>query len=188
MKFADINKKFSEVVADYMAKGYTINTATMSGSQGEVAKVDFTDGKVIIRVLLKSFSDWRNDTEGYEIIVGKNTDKVKIHDADRLGNTIWNEHLEVIATIRFYQIGRYGTDCFGTEEEAKAATEIRQARWIAKRTSSKSEDITDKAMAIAKKYIRRQIGIKRVYDSKVKVARKDGQYVITYCDKSYRLR
>ena len=29
MKFADINKRFTEIVAEYIAKGYTINTKTM---------------------------------------------------------------------------------------------------------------------------------------------------------------
>lgn len=40
MKYADINKRFSEIVTEYLNKGYTFNTATMGGSQGEVAKVD----------------------------------------------------------------------------------------------------------------------------------------------------
>lgn len=35
MKYIDINQKFTAKVAEYIAKGYTINTATMSGSQGE---------------------------------------------------------------------------------------------------------------------------------------------------------
>lgn len=52
MKYIDINQKFTAKVAEYIAKGYTINTATMSGSQGEVAHVDLTDGKQVVRVLL----------------------------------------------------------------------------------------------------------------------------------------
>ncbi len=47
MKYIDINQKFTAKVAEYIAKGYTINTATMSGSQGEVAHVDLTDGKQV---------------------------------------------------------------------------------------------------------------------------------------------
>lgn len=52
MKYIDINQRFTAKVAEYIAKGYTINTATMSGSQGEVAHVDLTDGKQVVRVLL----------------------------------------------------------------------------------------------------------------------------------------
>ena len=55
MKFADINKRYTEIVNEYIAKGYTINTATMSGSQGEIAKIDFTDGTEIIRIRVASF-------------------------------------------------------------------------------------------------------------------------------------
>lgn len=50
MKYIDINQKFTAKVAEYIAKGYTINIATMSGSQGEVAHVDLTDGKQVVRV------------------------------------------------------------------------------------------------------------------------------------------
>lgn len=61
MKYIDINQKFTAKVAEYIAKGYTINTATMSGSQGEVAHVDLTDGKQVVRVLLDSLvSSLRN--------------------------------------------------------------------------------------------------------------------------------
>ena len=58
MKYIDINQKFTAKVAEYIAKGYTINTATMSGSQGEVAHVDLTDGRQVVRVLLDSFTEY----------------------------------------------------------------------------------------------------------------------------------
>lgn len=32
MKFADINRQFTEIVAGYLKAGYTFNTATMGGS------------------------------------------------------------------------------------------------------------------------------------------------------------
>ena len=52
MKYADINRRFTEIVAEWLAKGYSINTASMSGSQGETAKIDLTDGKEIVRILV----------------------------------------------------------------------------------------------------------------------------------------
>lgn len=45
MKYIDINRKFTETVSSYIAQGYIINTASMSGSQGEVAHIDLTNGK-----------------------------------------------------------------------------------------------------------------------------------------------
>lgn len=57
MKYIDINRKFTETVSSYIAQGYIINTASMSGSQGEIAHIDLTDGKQIVRVLLDSFTE-----------------------------------------------------------------------------------------------------------------------------------
>ena len=106
MKYIDINKKFTAKVAEYIAKGYTINTATMSGSQGEVAHVDLTDGKQVVRVLLDSFTEYDsfNSLSGLEIVVGTPADKVVPYDTARY-NTIWNNRLEVIESERFYEIG-----------------------------------------------------------------------------------
>lgn len=64
MKYADINKRYTEIVSEYMAAGYTLNSSTMSGSQGEIASIDLTDGKAIIRVLVSRFNDWRLERQG----------------------------------------------------------------------------------------------------------------------------
>lgn len=72
MKYIDINRKFTETVSSYIAQGYIINTASMSGSQGEIAHIDLTDGKQIVRVLLDSFTEWEdyNQLEGLKLVVG----------------------------------------------------------------------------------------------------------------------
>lgn len=57
MKYIDINKRFTEIVSEYIAAGYTLNTASMNGSEGEISKVDLTDGKEILRVLVRRFDD-----------------------------------------------------------------------------------------------------------------------------------
>lgn len=114
MKYIDINQKFTAKVAEYIAKGYTINTATMSGSQGEVAHVDLTDGKQVVRVLLDSFTEYDsfNSLSGLEIVVGAPADKVVPYDTAR-HNTIWNNRLEVIESERFYEIGSSNTAVTG---------------------------------------------------------------------------
>ena len=40
MKYSDINKMFTTEVNKYLEQGYRFNTASMNGSQGELAKVD----------------------------------------------------------------------------------------------------------------------------------------------------
>lgn len=187
MKFADINKKFTEVVTEYMSKGYIINTASMSGSQGEVAKVDLTDGKEIIRIRLANFHEWGKDIEGYEIVIGRYVENEVKPNSNSTWGTIWDNRLEVIESIRFYKLGRYDEDFYGTEEEAENAAELRFARYKARHISYQTEDITDKAMAIAKKIIRREFGAKRISESDIKVTRKDGKYTISYKNKYYRL-
>lgn len=115
MKYIDINKRFTAIVAEYMAKGYTVNTTTMGGSQGEIANIDLTDGNEIIRVLVSSFHEWGDTSlESVEITVGRPTDKVEPNSpVDHV--TIWNNRLEVITVERFYQIGegRYNKGSMG---------------------------------------------------------------------------
>lgn len=84
MKYVDINKRFTEIVSEYIAEGYTLNTASMNGSEGEISKVDLTDGKEILRVLVRRFDDCESlfNLTGVEITVGRvpEEDRVTPHD------------------------------------------------------------------------------------------------------------
>ena len=72
MKYADINKQYTATVADYLAKGYTINTRTMCGSQGDYAHIDLTNGAEVIRIMVDTFHEWTDiSLDGLEIIVGR---------------------------------------------------------------------------------------------------------------------
>lgn len=55
MNYADINKQYTATVAGYLAKGYTINTRSMCGSQGDYAHIDLTDGTEVIRIMVDTF-------------------------------------------------------------------------------------------------------------------------------------
>lgn len=115
MKFSHINRKFTEIVTGYISKGYTINTATMNGSQGEIAAIDLTNGTEIIRVLLTAIDDYY-DTEGVELIVGRVKDDIKPNQEDRW-STVWNSHLDCISSEKFYRLSKRVQDGFyGTEE------------------------------------------------------------------------
>lgn len=187
MKYANINKRFTEIVAEYIGKGYTINTSTIYGSQGEIAKIDLTDGKEIIRIMIKTFHDWDVDLEGVEIIIGKNTDNVKPNRNDTW-DTVWNDHLEIIHQERFYKIGRHG-DYYGTKEEAERASNIRTERCIDRYSSKEEYEPSAKAMEIAKRIVRNKLGYKRIIDSEVKLIKNsEGFFVVSYKTKSYHLR
>lgn len=187
MKYADINKRFTEIVAEYMSKGYTINTATMSGSQGETAKIDLTDGTEIIRVVVDSFYECADDhhIDGDKIIVGKSTDNVKPNGRDRL-DTVWNHCLEIISRERFYKIGH---DFYTTKEGATKAAKIRVER-CTRRRSAKVEFVpSDKALDIAVKIVREKLGYSRVNRANVSISKgkKSGKYMVGYNGKYYTL-
>lgn len=69
--------RFTTIVTDYMAKGCTINTRTMSGSQGDFAHIDLTDGTKVIRIIVDTFHEWSGiSLDGLEIIVGRANSEV----------------------------------------------------------------------------------------------------------------
>ena len=127
MTYADINKMFTAEVSKYLARGYHFNTASMSGSQGETAKVDLTNGTEIIRVLLRTFSDgW--DKQGTELFVGRVAEKENVRrDVAYCVNTIWNNRLEIptssMAQKRMRKpLARYGCAAMHNARAARIRT------------------------------------------------------------------
>ena len=119
----DIENIYTDTVREYLDNGYRIYYSTMGGSQGEIAKIDLTNDKEVIRILLGSKTEnYREhpihkyiDLDYLTIIVGRNTDKLS---GDSFSDIIWNEHLELISEIRFYKIGRKNNSFFGTKQKA----------------------------------------------------------------------
>ena len=71
---------------------------------------------------------------------------------DTLGNTIWNNRLEILSEIEFCQIGEnYYTDA----ETGKAIQEKRRARWESRHESVRRE-LPDAFKSAALKYVQRQ--------------------------------
>nr|WP_325304664.1 hypothetical protein [uncultured Oscillibacter sp.] len=189
MKYADINAKYTATVAGYLAKGYTINTRSMCGSQGDYAHIDLTDGTEVIRIMVDTFHEWTDiSLDGLEIIVGR-ADSEVIPNCENDYYTLWNTKLDIISRERFYEIGadrRHGK-FYGTLEEAIAAQQLKVRRYIAKHQDSKTEDITPRAMEIAKRIIRREFKVKRICESDITVTKYNGAYTIKYKSRVYRL-
>ena len=190
MKYTNINRKFTKAVNSYLAQGYRFNTSTMGGSQGEIAAVDLTNGKEIIRVLLKEFNDFKDMTTegGMELIVGRVTDDVH-PDKSRDYRTVWNNRLEVISSEKFYKLSGNRDDepFYGTEEEATAATEKRFNRYRNHSSNHRTEDVTDKAAPLVKEFVRREFGVKRVVADSIRVTKCGNVYTVIYNKHSAQL-
>ena len=197
MKYAEINKRFTEIVASYISEGYTFNTATMSGSQGERSRVDLTDGTEIITVYLNSFSDWSGDYDlkGWELVVarpGEQQEELIPNDASG-HRTLWLSRAEVISVERFYQLGR-DDDWFVAEEEAIVASKKSVERYTRKphRYGSNTVKIDNpKAIELAKQYlIDRRVGKRidvRFLEVKKCVEKSGPRFYIVYKGKFYSL-
>ena len=116
----DIDRIYTEQVAGLLAKGFRIHTNTMSGSQGEIAHIDLTDGSEMLRVLIEN---WNTYGEYYDdnitIKVGRCTEPLKGHGR----NIIWNDRLEIISQI---EIAKITNSFYTTLEESKRMYEKRR--------------------------------------------------------------
>ena len=148
----DINRAFTEKVTELLGRGYQIYPGTMGGSQGEIASVDLYKGDEIIRVLLEHSAGHGEKPDGVRLIVGRNTDRIRMNCFDKLGNTIWNNRLEILFEIEFCQIGEnYYTDA----ETGKAIQKKRDDRQRARRKPIR-RDLPDAFKCAALKYVQRQ--------------------------------
>ncbi len=209
MKFEEINRRFTEVVTEWIAKGYTFNLSTMAGHQGEIGKVDLTDGKEVIRILLDRFGSPLNkigddyfSLEGIKLIVGKVTDPVTPNSSDEW-QTVWNSRLEIIFCEEFYMIGtsKYtGSRWYGTKEDTIASQKKSHARYNARYIPGNRE-FPDKAKEIVLPFLKRQPKNKSLRLSDItKVTktimikvekssvREYAKYTVTARDHEYRLK
>ena len=162
MKFADINRKLTEIVADYISRGYVINTNTMncleSGTKG---KVDVTDGKEIIRILLEEFRvevDWLGEkwtprVYGVRLVVGRATENLKPHSKNF--DSIWNHNLDIIYEHKFYRVGDWDSDWYGSIVDA-VVREDKHRKRISDSWESEFVVFGEDAKRIVLPFLRRQ--------------------------------
>ena len=166
----DIRSIYTQKVAELLAQGYQIHPETMSGSQGEMAHIDLTNGSEILRVLIETrgcFFDAYGDI--LTIRVGRNTDDV------RGGwHTIWNDHLETLSEIKLAKISE---NFYTTLEEGKRMAEVRHSRWR-NRDRELRKEVGDAYKSIALRWLRRQPRMKTCkledIDRMIRRTRSDG--------------
>lgn len=157
----DIEKIYTNTIMEYLNKGYRINSSTMNGSQGEIAKVDLTNDKEVIRIYLSSSTNYseRYWTECIILTVGRNTDRLTGMRYD----IIWNDNLEIISEQKFYKIG-LNSNYYGTKEEAVEAMKKSSSRIKNRYVSQNNSVITlpDKAKEIVFPFVKKQYKCKSI--------------------------
>ena len=195
MKSSEINAIYAAKTAEYLAAGYTINTNSMNGSQGEIAKIDFRKGDEVIRVMLNSETIWGEDyrtADAIVLTVGRCTDE-RVINTKGFGRDaiIWNERLEVIEKRTFFQFGRRrDCDWYLEGEEAEEALKKNRQRsrlqWEIERAEesrTRTKDITsDQIKAILISAVRRlfnkpKLKVERI--GKIVRSRKNGRFEST---------
>lgn len=96
----DIERIYTDMVQDYLKKGYVINPGTMAGSQGEIAKVDLTNLEEIVRVRINSNTDFKL---GYVDVL---TITVEAFGMDEPGcfGTLWDGKGREVKVVEFVQL------------------------------------------------------------------------------------
>ena len=135
MKFTGINAIFTAKVAEYIAKGYTISTHSMAGHQGEIGKVDLTNGSEIIRINLENNHSWDDNLWADRIIltVGRCTNPDTVKAAETREVTLWTDRLEQVEAPRiFWKMNRRRNNDWYVEGEAgKECIRKSYSRWKA---------------------------------------------------------
>lgn len=192
MKFREINRKFTAKIAEYIAEGWMLNAGTMNGSQGELAKVDLTDGNRVLRIMITKeygYGDFWYD--GYALVVGFAEDKIKANDNDTW-QTVWNDRLEVIFKETFYKASMNSrSDWYVTAEESKANYEKTMARYKNRTSEDKDTDLGEAGAKIVLPFVKKQYRCGRAKVGDIKVVKKvrDGEtrWCVSYKNHTWTL-
>ena len=160
MKSAEINAIYAAKAAEFLAAGYTINTNTMNGSQGEIAKIDFRKGNEVIRLLLTSETIWGETfrtSDAIILTVGRSTDE-RVINTKGFGRDaiIWNDRLEVIKKRIFYRIGgRRDSDWYLEGKEGEKAMDLYYNRFHVRCEMERIEEALTRSKDITTDEIKR---------------------------------
>ena len=146
----DLDRIYTEKVSELLAQGYQIHTASMGGSQGEIAHTDFIKGSEILRLLLEQGSDFHSACgDYYSIRLGRHTEPPRGEYTD-----IWNNRLETLFEIKLAKV----TDRYITTMDAAATiSEKRFARWQnSARSDTARRELPDACKSAALRWVQKQ--------------------------------
>ena len=178
MKYAEINKLYTEAIANYLKQGYVINTSTQSGTySNEIAHCDLTSGDDLVRVVLMNFYDenFRPSVAGISLqVLVMRLDRPTLKDfkPNQKHGTydLWNENSIVVDRKDWYCIRReseiyvkgeykgYSDGWWVSKEELKNQRDVMWTRKYAEHPSSYVVTFyaSAKARLLAYKFVKRQ--------------------------------
>lgn len=109
----DIDKIFTEIVADYISKNWIIYSSSIGENQGEKAKIDLVKDNEIVRILLDK--NYNYESYSYTISVGIKKESSNLYRGKDFDKIFWNKDFEIIEEYKFYCIDKeksYFTDNF----------------------------------------------------------------------------
>lgn len=206
MKFADINKQFTDIVEAYLQEGYVFNTSSFGNSitMGDICKVDLTDGREIVRIRLTESWDKLETGRGnyyltsVTLTVGVETPSVKPNTkkADPFFPT---KAMDIVYMDRVFAIPDSGSDgdWYGSMAEAMDACDVRRKRRSANYVSECINFGSD-AKRIVLPYVKRQKYCTSVRASEIESVRKHfgedvhghqyGFYTVSVRGRAYHLK
>jgi hypothetical protein len=175
----EIRRAFTEKVNEYLAQGMEISIRTMSGSQGEVSKVDLTDGKFIYRIRLdrehKMFDEdfFYGYCDTIELTVEKFEDSGR-NEFDAW-ETLWSGKGELIEAHTWYSLDRDKTAFVDSMEEMGRIFKVRDERRACRRVVS--QKITDdRRIALVHKMVKKHKGYASVNKKAIEKVVREGGY------------
>ena len=182
----DIREAYTAKVNEYLARGMKINIGTMSGTQGEIARVDVTDGEYIYRIRLDR--DFLSVTElvGYYFradTINLTIEKFK-DEGYKVLNTftiLWGGKGELVEEKVWYAIDNDRRAFVDTIENVMYYKKLHDVRREARERAT--QEITDKArLALIYKIIKRRKGYSNVTKKNIQrvVRRDNGGYLVIF--------
>lgn len=179
----EIRAAYTAKVNEYLSKGMEISMRTMSGSQGELCKVDLTDGQSIYRIRLdRDYGHFNEDFfyGRYEAVV-LIVEKFEESGRDVFDNwdTLWNGKGEQIELVTYYSVDDKNifTDSL---EELRRIMKIRDNRRAARRISN-NVALDQKRLTMFYGLVRKQKGYSAITKKQIeKVTRTSNDCGVAY--------
>ena len=176
----EIGKAYTDTVKEYMDCGMEVHLGSMSGSQGEIAKIDLHDATDVYRIRLSSDTKFPEAEDGNRFSVHMITLDVErfvneYHPnapLDTLGGTLWNGRGESLLHKEWYSPDyRSRVVYFESYEDIKAFGELRYKRIMSKGIPEIERELplsNEKVVTRVRDIVRKHKGYMRIKRTHIK--------------------